>query len=370
MGINKQKYYDYVKNFFKQNECELLTIFENFTDKTRNNLVFKCKCGNIQENINFKWYNRSIYKSCKKCVIQNNTRRNTEINNVIKYFKKYNCELLTFKKDYINNITKNLSYKCKCGTIVENESYLLYYLSTYKCCEKCRENEIKRQYVPFEEVQKIFIQKNIELLTTKDNYIGTSKTKFSYKCKCGIIVNNISYHSFVLSKYKQCKQCVKKLIKKTCLKKYGYEIPMHNDDILDNAIKKQYNLKDFTFKSGNTIKVQGYEDLALQILNKKYNEQDIVTNRKLIPRFNYIFKNKQKKYLPDIYIPSKNKIIEVKSNRTFEIMKIQNIIKSLSVRKAGYDFEFWIFYKVSKNDIPNYKYFGSKHPCFLKLIKI
>lgn len=370
MGINKQKYYNYVNKFFEDNGCKLLTEFENFTNKNDNNLIFKCKCGNIQENINFKWYNRSVYKLCKQCVFQNHTRRTIEIDNIINYFKKYNCELLTPKKEYVNNITKNLSYKCKCGFIVENESYLLFYLSTYKCCCKCRENKIDHRYIAFEEVQNIFFKENVELLTIKNNYIGISNTKFTYKCKCGNIVNNISYHSFILSKYKRCKQCVRVLIKETCLKKYGYEIPMHNPIILDNCIKKQYNLKNFTFKSGSTIQVQGYEDLALKILVENYNEQEIVINRKNIPCFNYVFKNKHKKYLPDIYIPSENKIIEVKSSRTFDIMKIQNIIKALSVRKAGYDFEFWIFYKVSKNEISSYKYNESNKQCFLKLIKM
>ena len=31
MGINKKKYFDYMKDFFRNNECELLIKFENFT---------------------------------------------------------------------------------------------------------------------------------------------------------------------------------------------------------------------------------------------------------------------------------------------------------------------------------------------------
>jgi hypothetical protein len=56
----------------------------------------------------------------------------------------------------------------------------------------------------------------------------------------------------------------------------------------------------------------------------------------------------------------------VKSDRTFNIQRIQNLIKALSVRRAGFDFEFWIFYKVLKDDTPNYKY----NKCILKLCKI
>lgn len=302
--------------------------------------------------------------------MNNNPRRNEEFNNIIEYFKKYNCTLLTEKKNYINQQTK-LTYKCKCNNIVENESYQLYYLSTYKCCEECIKIEridiIKKRYHPFNEIKQEFIKENVELLTTENEYIGTGETKFKYKCSCGTIVEDISYHSFQLSKYKQCKECVKKLIKETCLEKYGYEIHMHHPDVLDKCIKKQYNLKDFTFPSGNKIQVQGYEDLALKILiDENYNENDIITNRTIIPTFNYIHKNVNKKYLPDIFIKSENKIIEVKSDRTFDVMKIQNLIKALSVRKAGYDFEFWIFNKVLIDDKPNYRYKKS----FLKLTKL
>lgn len=357
MGINKEKYFNYVKEFFKKNECELLTLFENFTNNKDNNLKFLCKCGNIQHNINFKWYSRSIHKLCKKCSLNNNSRRSKEFDNMLNYFKKYGCKLLTQKSDYINNLTKNLSYICKCNKIVENESYQLYYLSTYKCCQECKKIKMNHRYRPFDDVKKLFIDNNVKLLTEEKDYKGANVTKLSYLCECGDTVNDILYHSFELCKYKRCKKCVKKLIKKTNLQKYGYEIPMHHPEILNNTIKKQYNLKDFIFPSGNIIKVQGYEDLALKILiENKYDEKDIITNRLMIPTFEYFFKNKNKKYLPDIYIKSENKIIEVKSSRTFEIMKIQNILKALSVRKAGYDFEFWIFYKVLKDDKPNYQY--------------
>lgn len=366
MGINKQKYFNYVCEFFNKYECELLTTFDNFTNKIDNNLTFKCKCGEIEENINFKWYSRSVYKLCKKCILNNNPRRNEEFNNIIDYYKKYNCTLLTEKKDYVNQQTK-ISYKCKCGNIVENESYQLYFLSYYKCCKNCRNKVRDHRYNSFNEIKQEFIKENVELLTTEDEYIGTGQSRFKYKCQCGIIVEDVSYYSFQLSKYKQCKECVKKLIKETCLEKYGYEVPMHHPDVLDNCIKKQYNLKDFTFLSGNKIQVQGYEDLALQILiNEKYKENDIITSRTIIPTFNYTYKNTSKKYLPDIFISSENKIIEVKSNRTFDVQKIQNIQKALAVRKAGYDFEFWIFYKVKKDNEPNYKY----NKAILKLYKL
>lgn len=365
MGVNQQKYYNYVKEFFSKNECELLTMFDFFTNKVDSNLNFKCKCGTIVENISFKKYSRAVHKTCDKCKNNNNPNKDKKFNLIIEYFKKYDCELLTKKEDYIDQSTK-IKYKCKCSNIVE-DSYHLYYLSYYKCCNDCRDKVKNHRYLPFNEIKEYFVKENVELLTKEDNnYIGTN-TKLTYKCKCGDIVDNIYYFSFMLSKYKQCDTCVKKLIKSTCLEKYGYEIPMHHPDVLDNCIKKQYNIKPFTFPSGNIVQMQGYEDLALKILiDTGYQENDIITSRTLIPSFIYIHNKKEKKYLPDIFIQSENKIIEVKSDRTFDIMKIQNLIKALSARKSGYDFEFWIFNKVKKDDKPNYKY----KKTILKLTKL
>lgn len=50
-----------------------------------------------------------------------------------------------------------------------------------------------------------------------------------------------------------------------------------------------------------------------------------------------------KQYFPDIMILSENKIIEVKSNYTYKLHLIKNIMKALATRKTGFSFEFWIY---------------------------
>jgi hypothetical protein len=42
-------------------------------------------------------------------------------------------------------------------------------------------------------------------------------------------------------------------------------------------------------------------------------------------------------------ILSENKIIEVKSNYTYKLHLIKNIMKALATRKTGFSFEFWIY---------------------------
>jgi hypothetical protein len=59
----------------------------------------------------------------------------------------------------------------------------------------------------------------------------------------------------------------------------------------------------------------------------------------------YIIHNKTHIYYPDIYIPSQNKVIEIKSQYTYKNNLIKNTIKALYTRLLGYDFEFWIYDK-------------------------
>ena len=59
-------------------------------------------------------------------------------------------------------------------------------------------------------------------------------------------------------------------------------------------------------------------------------------------RIKYMYKNKLRPYYPYIWIPSENLLIEVKSTYTYHIDLIRNILKALSVRKMGINYEIWI----------------------------
>ena len=94
------------------------------------------------------------------------------------------------------------------------------------------------------------------------------------------------------------------------------------------------------------IKIQGYEHIALNILIKKYQEDDIVTNKSLIPDFWYYDNNNiKRRYFPDIYILSKKLIIEVKSVWTNKMDKNEILLKEKSVTDLGYIFEKMVFDK-------------------------
>jgi len=91
------------------------------------------------------------------------------------------------------------------------------------------------------------------------------------------------------------------------------------------------------------LKVQGYERFVLPELLKTYKRKDLKIGFEN-DFINYKLHGKDKKYLPDIYIISENKIIEVKSTYTFKIDKEKNLAKREYSLKNGYNFNFYIWH--------------------------
>lgn len=112
---------------------------------------------------------------------------------------------------------------------------------------------------------------------------------------------------------------------------------------IEKMCKVNKTTKRFIFPSGKSVVYQGYENIALDELLKLYKEEDIENDRRYIPNVKYKLNSKQHYYYPDIYIKSENLIVEVKSTWTYKKDLIKNINKALATRKAGYNFEFWIY---------------------------
>jgi len=141
-------------------------------------------------------------------------------------------------------------------------------------------------------------------------------------------------------------QIIKTKTKETNLKKYGVEYPLQNSGIMEKQIKSSYSKKEYTFLSGKVENIQGYENFALDelIITEKIDESDIIIGVKNVPEIWYNDKNNmERRYYVDIYIPSQNKCIEVKSTYTYKKNEQINILKQEAAKKLGYDFEFWIY---------------------------
>jgi hypothetical protein len=115
---------------------------------------------------------------------------------------------------------------------------------------------------------------------------------------------------------------------------------------MEKIVKNSYKLKDFTFPSGRLEKVQGAEPYALSELlySEMINENDIFVGVKNVPTIWYNDKNnKKRRHYVDVFIPSQNRCIEVKSSWT-EKINIDNIfLKQDAGKTLGYNYEIWVY---------------------------
>ena len=127
---------------------------------------------------------------------------------------------------------------------------------------------------------------------------------------------------------------------------FGVDHPMQNPIIADRSSKNAFLTKEYTYPSGKKILVQGYENMALDILLKTYDEADIETEKSKMPEYWYIGDDiKYHKYFPDIWIAKDNLIIEVKSIYTYEMKKRNVDIKRKAVEYCGQTFKLMILQK-------------------------
>jgi hypothetical protein len=141
----------------------------------------------------------------------------------------------------------------------------------------------------------------------------------------------------------QNKEIQDKIIE-TNIQKFGYKNPMQNEEIAEKSCKNCYKTKSYIFPSGKEIKCQGYEPFALQDLIKMYDENDIITGCKNVPTIWYSdVTGKKRRHYVDVYIPSNNKCIEVKSQWTIKKKNSNIFEKQNAAKELGYEYEIWVY---------------------------
>lgn len=149
--------------------------------------------------------------------------------------------------------------------------------------------------------------------------------------------------------YVQSEDFKKKFTEKM-LANYGVEHALHYTPSYEKSLETSYRKKIFVFPSGRAEKIQGYEGFALwELLDSNCPEEDIIVSNKDMETYTGkiwyfdIYDKKNKKYYPDIYIKSENKIIEVKCDYTYNSGYSRNILKKNACLSLGIAFEFWIY---------------------------
>ena len=251
-----------------------------------------------------------------------------------------NAKFISLKKGYAEICSNKCGYelkKCKCS-------------KKLKLAWDTRGDEINQKR------KNTCIEKfNVEhVLQSKEIQDKCHKTKISkygsnYKSVLSTSGNNKRKET-MMNKYGVNNPFQMQSTKDILLSKYGFDNAAKNIKVKNkmskSAINRQlenknlsYKRKQYQFKSGKIILVQGYEPFAIDLLlSQGINEDDIKTGKDC-PKIIY---NDHNRYLPDIFIESLNLLIEVKSEWTFNIDKEKNLLKQKSSIDSGYNHEIWI----------------------------
>lgn len=177
-------------------------------------------------------------------------------------------------------------------------------------------------------------------ITEKIYWILNNLKDYPRKCCCGKPITKFKGFSYDLHDYCSVKCSSNSDEKKNKIR----ETWIQRSEVSFNDKNPWFKYKDYIMPSGKTIRVQGYEPQALDILLKTYDENNICVH-KGVPIIPYYLNDKRLMYYPDFFIPKENLIIEVKSEWTLNLHKETNDLKFEAVKSAGYNFKLMIMDK-------------------------
>jgi hypothetical protein len=370
--------YELLKSLFDEFNVTLLKDYSNeyLTRDTR--IIGKCvNCENSFEKKFIKLYENKNF-GCEECrnKIKFERLKNTMID-------KYGVEYAAQSEDFRNKMKSTILEKYGVEYPIQNkeiknkikETNLQRYgteyglqsedvkekrnetnLRKYGVCNNLHRNDIK------EKIKQTCLKKygttcslqnenvKIKIRDTNMKKYGTEYGFQSEFIKEKIKETNIKNHGVA---YNLQREDIKEKIKQTNLKKYGVEHISQCPVLYDKVTKNMYKSKEYTFPSGNTIKIQGYEHYAIdELLKQEIEENDIITGCNNVPTiWYYDNNNKKRRHFVDIYIPSQNKCIEVKSTWTAKLHEGNIELKQKYAKELGYLYEIWIY--DSKGNIEN-----------------
>jgi len=251
------------------------------------------------------------------------------------------CTLKYLKKADIE-VYKYFLYKFEQGQSVTESIYLL--LNNLDCAPKCEfcENKVDFLYFKTGFAKTCKKPECLKLAYGKNPHIPTKQERIN-------ISNRMKENNPMFKK-----STVHKVFK-TQRASGGGKLAMHSEASIAKSLEARYDKygtfspksklfrsKNYELPSKKIIKIQGYENKCLDFLLKEKREKDIVVcGKKHV--FKYFFEKKNKRYYPDIYIPSENLYIEVKSDYTYTKDLNKNLAKKQAVVSKGFNFQFWIF---------------------------
>ena len=267
--------------------------------------------------------------------------------------EKYGCEHALQNEEIKNKVKETNLEKYGCEYGLQNEeiknkrriSNLLKY--GVENCNQLKDIKDKTKQTNLQKYGVEYVSQNPDIMEKiKESNLQKYGTKYGFQneeIKQKIKDTNLSKYGV---EYNLQRQDIKDKIKQTNLQKYGVEYVSQNPDIIEKMTKHMYKSKEYIFPSGNIIKIQGYENYALDELlkNESICETEIITGCKNVPTIWYNDKNhKKRRHFVDIYIPSQNRCIEVKSTWTAKLHDGNIFLKQMAGKELGYNYEIWVY---------------------------
>ena len=307
--------------FCKEHNIILNNAYDSVNCNTK--IISKCITNDCNNNYEKKFH--ILFKTknffCKQCTINNGVIKNKKTMQ-----EKYGVDCIFQSAEIKQKITENNIKKYGVNTPSKLEEVKNKIIES-----KIHKYNIKPKIILTEE------EKNIQLIEKYGTVNFRSSDIIKNKIKNTCIKKYGKEHISQVDDIKQIK-------KENCIEKYGCEYPMQVPEIAEKISKNSIKYKNFQFPSGKIVLVQGYEPFALKNLieNEKICENDIVVGCKNVPKIWYLDKKgKKSRHYVDIFIPSQNKCIEVKSSWT--VKKENVLIKKSAAEALGFVYEIVVY---------------------------
>ena len=336
---------DRIKEVIQRDKCVVqLSDYEGVKVTYKTKVKFVCPCGNENTRDVKKMYDTGGYckvcllikeneKKVKTCMERYGVANSSQCKEIADKWKKTNMERYGGE-----NVSQGKSIKDKKKATMQER----YGVDNPSNIPEVRE---KAQATNLERYGFIHASQNAELVEKQQNtmmerygaktpmLVDELKEKIRQTCNERYGGNSPWSSPIIWEKTRQ-----------TCMERFGAANPLQCPEIAERAFKAHWKRKTYTFPSGATTSVLGYEPFALDLLIAQgYDETELLTAQTQIPTFWYMDDYRVRKYYPDIYVPTENRIIEVKSTWTMEQGKDTIYLKRQACIDAGYEFELWLF---------------------------
>ena len=315
--FEKIKQLDFYNDKIKTTEILYKLIYEDI-----DNICIIVDCCNKTNFI-------SLQKGYLKCCSYNCNAKLGKITKFEKYGNEnYNNTIQMLETKIENNSYDNMIQKYK-KTCLEKYG-VDHYWKTKECRDKIINTTILNYGVDNPMKSSIITDKVKE--TNLERY-GFENVSFNQEVKDKIRNAQLNLNDEE-KKVKEMKR------QETCFIKYGVSHQMQTGLYTNSG----YKWKEYILPNNETIKIQGYENKLLDELLQEYTEDEIITERRLMPEFWYTgIDGNNHRYFPDMFIPKTNTIYEVKSKWTMNVNLETNNLKFQAVKDSGYNFELRVY---------------------------